>query len=353
MALLLSLLGAATGAACGGGATAEGRPPGSKGAKKGAGRPGAARLVEVARPRATPFVRSLVLNGTLDARESVQVAAQVEGPITDVRVDLGDPVERGQVLARIVVSDVRARAAQTDAELSQARADLARLELLGRTGDATPAEIERARTRVAVLRAQRSQAAVDLRDAVVRAPFAGAIAQRHVTRGAYVRPGTPLFDLVSVDPLRLALEVPERYASQVHVGDSVRVAPDARSSGSALAAPIVRIAPTVDPGRRTFRVEAEVAAAGRFRPGMFVVGTLALGEVPDAVRVPRGAVFTVLGEARVVLARDGRATPREVEVLGEEGSEAIVRGVSPSDVLVARGAGTLSPGAPVTIRAAP
>ncbi|MCC7537688.1 MAG: efflux RND transporter periplasmic adaptor subunit [Deltaproteobacteria bacterium] len=315
--------------------------------------------METARPRPSPFTRTLSLNGTLDARDSVQVAAQVEGPITGVRVDLGDRVERGQVLARIVVSDVRARAQQFDAELAQARADLSRLEQLARTGDTTPAELERARTKIAVLRAQRAQTVVDLRDSTVRAPFAGAIARRHVAQGAYVRPGTPLFDLVAVDPLRLALEVPERYAPSVRVGDVVRVAPEvavgrASPSDQGLAAPIVRIAPVVDPARRTFRIEAEVpAGAGALRPGMFVVGTIALGEVAGALRVPRQAVVTVLGRPRVVLVVDGRATPREIEMLGEEGADAIVLGVAPTDVVVTRGAGTLAPGAPVRASSEP
>ncbi|MFY0535506.1 efflux RND transporter periplasmic adaptor subunit [Nannocystis pusilla] len=179
------------------------------------------RAVEVAEARAAPHPRILTLSGTLAALEKVQVAARVEGPITEVKVDLGDRVVREQELAAIRPIDYRARVSEVDASLAQAEIDVKRLESLG--GVATQEELERARTRLAGAKAQRSQASRQLGDTTVRAPFAGAIAARHVAPGTYVKPGTALFDLVADDKLRLTVEVPERYAALVQVGTPATV----------------------------------------------------------------------------------------------------------------------------------
>jgi len=307
------------------------------------------RVVVAIRPTSTRWPRSLALHGTLDASETVQIAARVDGPIADVRVDLGDRVERNQVLARIVATDFAARNVQSGADLEQARADLARLERLGSAQLATAQAIEQARTRVAVAQAQRALSGRQVTDTTVRAPFRGAISKRYISRGAYARVGGPLFDLVAVEDLRLALEVPERYAAEVGIGDLVRVRPDGSAAQEAVESPIVRVSPVIDPARRTFRVEASVSAERGLRPGMFVIASIALGEPLEAVRVPRSAVFTVLGEDRVVRVVHGKAEPVKVELIGEDGGDSIVQGVTSRDLVVTRSGASLAPGTAVRI----
>lgn len=325
-----------------------------------------ARAVEVAEARHAPFPRILRLSATLEALETVQVAARVEGPITGVRVDLGDRVTREQELATIRPIDYRARASEIEAALAQAQSDVKRLESLG--GVATQEELERARTRLAEARAQRSLASRQLGDTTVRAPFAGAIAARHVAPGTYVKPGTPLFDLVADERLRLQIEVPERYAALVKVGtpatitlrdalvgeepkegaDAKQLAPAPEGSGAVQAA-VTRISPVVSPTTRTFTVEAVFSPAGSvLRPGMFTVAALSLGQEADSVRVPRAAVFHVLGRDRVMRVEDGVAVAHDVELIGEEGGDAVVIGLEPGAQVIVRGAALVAPGTAVT-----
>ena len=104
---------------------------------------------------------------------------------------------------------------------------------------------------------------------------------------------------------------------------------------------------------RTFRVEATVDPQdGALRPGMFVVAVLTLGMSADSVRVPRGAVFSVLGRDRVVRVVDGKALPTEVELLGEHDDFAFVRRLEPGSVVVSRGAASLAPEAAVQVATA-
>lgn len=315
------------------------------------------RAVEVGEARAAPHPRTLTLSGTLQPLEKVQIAARVEGPIVEVKVDLGDRVPRDAVVATIRPIDYRARVSELEASLSQAQNDVKRLEALGDV--ATRQELELARTRLAEAKAQRSLAGQKLGDTTVRAPFAGAIAARYVAPGTYVKPGSALFDLVADDRLRLTLEVPERYAALVQVGTPVKIAlKEALASGAgrvsegtgddAVEASVTRVSPVVSPTTRTYTTEAVFSAAGSvLRPGMFIVASLSLGHEASSVRVPRAAVFHVLGRDRVMKVEDGVAVAHDVELLAEEGGEAIVTGLPAGTQVIVRGPALIAPGTPV------
>lgn len=314
--------------------------------------PAQPRVVEVTEARLAPHPRTLTLSGSLSALEKVQVAARVEGPITEVRVDLGDEVVLDQVLAAIRPVDYRARVTEQGATVSQAERDLQRALNLGGAG--TAEEVEQARTRLAEAKAQRTLASRQLGDTTVRAPFAGAIAARFAAQGTYVKAGTALFDIVATAQLRLTIEVPERYAAVVKIGTPVQVTlRDAvgASRGAArveVDAAITRVSPVVTPTTRTFTAEAVFSPAGSvLRPGMFVVAELALGDEEGSVRVPRSAVFHVLGHDRVMRVADGLALPQDVELIGEVEAEAVLIGLPAGTPVISRGAALVAPGTPV------
>lgn len=321
-----------------------------------------ARLVQVSTPRASPHPINLTLQAQLEAFETVQVPARVDGPVHAVRAELGDRVREGQALAQIATDDARARLGEVLANLAQAESDLARLESLAASENATRQAIEQARTKVRVAQAQRGVLSRELRDGTVRAPFDGAIARRYISEGAYVHVGGALFDLVKVDELRLVLQVPARYSSAVDVGDVVRVqlpegstttgeTAEPNTPGSAVVeATIARISPAIAADTRTFRVEADVASPGqRLRAGMFVTTVLEVGAAPAAVRVPRGAVFNVLGNDRVMRVVQGKVDPVDVQIIAEEEGDAIVLGITTEDVIVVRGPSLLAPGSTVRV----
>lgn len=327
-------------------ATLLGGCSGSGGGPARGGEPAGPRQVMTARPEAIAWTQTIELGGTLEAPERVEIAARIEGAVIGLEVDLGDTVERGDTLARITPEDFSARVAQADAELAQARVELERLEAMVSRELASEQQLEQARTRSRVAQAQRRLAGRQLADTRVIAPFDGAIAERLVSPGAFVRIGTPLFVLVATSPLRLAIDVPEAHARAVQVGTVCRVL---HESGGALEARVTRVAPVVDPATRTFRalVEVPADASSAMRPGMFVRARIALGVLDDVVRVPRAAVFEVLGRARVALVVDGRIEPRDVELVGEEEGSAIVRGVGATHEVVVRSPGLLAPGTEV------
>lgn len=311
------------------------------------------REVSVINPVAHPWPRSVVLHGTLEARERVQIAARVAGPIGRLKAELGDTFPTGALLAQVDSAQILAELAEADAELSHARAQLARIDAITSPEAVSRREADDARTRAATADARQQVAAQRVKDLRVVTPFAGTIARRHISLGAFVKAGDPLFDFVSTGPLRLALEVPERFTNDVTIGTRVRIEPrDAKGSGTD--AEIVRVSPALSEQTRTLRVEASVDAEGTtLRPGTFVLSTIALGDVDDAMQLPRGAVYSMLGQDRVtVVDADQRAAFRDVDLVGEAGGFAYVRGVTASDRVVAQGGSTIPPGASVKVAAA-
>jgi membrane fusion protein (multidrug efflux system) len=319
---------------------------GGGGPPAGGGRPQGPRAVMTARPAPIVWQRTIELGGTLEAPERVEIAARIEGAVIDLGVDLGDRVEQGQTLARITSEDFAARVAQTDAEAEQAELERDRLARLSERDLASREQLEQAQTRARVTSAQRRLARRQLRDTRVVAPFDGAIAQRLVSPGAFVRIGTPLFVLVATSPLRLALDVPEGFAGEVRPGTSVRLATDDRE----ITATIARVAPIVDPATRTFRAQIEVPDEQGLLAGRYVRATIELGTMDDTVSVPRAAVFEVLGTSRVVEVVEGVAQPRDVELVAEDGARAIVRGLPPESEVVTRSPGLIAPGTAVRVR---
>jgi RND family efflux transporter MFP subunit len=305
--------------------------------------------------------------GTLFPFDEVIVSAEIEGRVDEVPVDLGDSVQQGQVLARVSEEEQRYLLAQTEAQLRQAlerlglksenekvrdiretpdvrraQADLfdaqqrfKRVRELVDQGIGSAQDLDGAEARFKALQAaydsslyqtrnliqevERFRAVLDLqrkklRDATVRAPFAGSIKERQVTIGQYVRPNTPLFALVKTDPIRLRAEIPERMAPWVKVGQTADVWVEAYQERK-FQGRIWRISPTVDQSKRTFVVEALIQnPAGELKPGSFARARVQTSHVEQISLVPVRAVNYVLGSNKVYVVRNQRIDAREVKL---------------------------------------
>lgn len=341
--LALSLVG------CGKASSSAPPTPSAAASKKAA----SAREVMVVSPVPHPWPRVVVLHGTLEARERVQLAARIAGPIGRLKGDLGDAFAAGTLLAQIDSAQVLAELAQADAELELARAVLARIESVRNPEAVSKRELDDARARVATSDAKQQVAAQRVRDLRVVAPFAGTIAARYVSPGAFVKVGDALFDFVSSGPLRLALEVPEQYLSDVKLGTRLRIEPR-DGGGDGADAEIVRSSPALNPQTRTLRVEANVDVDGSaLRPGSFVLSTIALGVVSDAMQLPRTAVYSTLGQSRVAMVdADSKIAMLDVDLVGEAEGFVYVRGVPADARVVSQGGANLAPDSEVRVSAA-
>jgi multidrug resistance efflux pump len=180
-----------------------------------------------------------------------------------------------------------------------------------------------------------------------------AVAARLVSVGEYVREGTPMFRLVASDPIKFRAKVPERFASQVRVGQKANVLVEAYPD--VFQGVIARINPQVELTNRTFEVEITVPNAdGRLQPGAFARGSLLTRTDENVLFVPKAAVVTFAGVSKVFTVADGKAVDHRVSVgVTLDDQVEIVSGLKPQAAnVVVGGAAKLAGGTLVTLKPA-
>jgi RND family efflux transporter MFP subunit len=342
--------------------------------------------------------------GTMFPYDEAIISAEIEGKVEQVPADLGDLVSAGQVLVRISDEEQRYVVAQQEAQLRQslerlglkdekdkvkdiretpdarrARADLfdaetrykrtrelvdqgigpksdldqaqARLQSMQATYDATLNQTRNLIQEVERYKAQLDLQRKKLRDTTVKAPFAAYVKDRQVTAGQFVRLNTPLFTLVKIDPIRLRIEVPERMAPWVKVGQMAEVIVEAFQDRK-FEAKVWRISPTVDQTKRTFVVEALIQnPKNELKPGSYARARLVTDKSENIKIVPLRAVNYVLGTNKAfVVKNDSTIEAREVE-LGDRfpGEIEILKGVEDGEQVATSNLGRLDSGVKVQI----
>jgi RND family efflux transporter MFP subunit len=360
--------------------------------------------VEVAVAAAREIPVTLTLDGTLLADEDSNITSVVPGRVLEVLVERGSRVEAGAPLLRLRDVDYRLQARAANAQLDQARArlgieegqappapadtpevraarataDLARTTLerseeLMRRGALSQQELDEVRNRAATADSQYqsalnnaraavaslasaqvalNQASTSVNEAVVRAPFAGEIADRMVSVGEFVAPQTPLVTLVRTDPLRIEVQVPQQSLRAVRVGQRVEVRVDALPDET-FQATIRYVSAAVRRDTRGLMVEAVIENDdGLLRPGMFARARIDTGETKQTAVVPARAVLSLAGVERVFVVRDGSIEERVVTIADRTSEEVVIdTGVEAGEQVATDHVGELADGMHVTVNA--
>ena len=388
--LLLSLTSLSL-AACGGGSSAAARNTA----------PAASSSVKVIHLQRESLARSVTVSGTLAAEEQVTLSFKVTGRVETLNVDLGSPVRKGDVIARLSSTDFELRLRSADAALQQARARLgldpggdadvvdpdqtalvrqARAALNGsrrqrervatfvQRGLSAKAELEAAdaaleiaegrqqdaleevRNRQAVLAQRRSELAIarqQVDDTMLRAPIEGIVRERLVFAGEYRAAGTPIVTVVRQHPLRLQLAVPERAATTLRPGQRVRVTVE--GDDTVYEGRVSRVSPSIAEGTRTLPIEAEIPNVdGTLRPGTFAKADIVTSET-QAFLIPQTALVVFAGVEKILVVKDGKAREQRVRTGLRVGDRVeLIDGVSAGDMIIVAPGG-LADGSPVTV----
>ena len=352
--------------------------------------------VETARAEQQEIARFLNVSGTLVAEEQAEVAAEVQGRVVGTPVERGTQVGVGSILVQVAAEEAQAQAQEADANVAQIQArlgdaesrdfdvdrvpevaaarasrDLARADF-DRAGmlyerklvskseyDARQAQADNAqrqyetarngaeqqRQALAGARARLALARKAVADTVVRAPFAGVVAERLVSVGDYVTRGTKVATVMRVSPLRVELTVPAQFISAVAVGRPVTLEVDSYP-GESFTGQVRYVSPGVRADSRALVVEAVVPnAKGLLKPGQFVTARIEQGKPTPAVLVPAAAVVTTTGTSRVYVVVDNHVEERIVTVGQQVGDRVeATSGVTASDVVAVSNLAKLSDG---------
>ncbi|HDQ41675.1 MAG TPA: efflux RND transporter periplasmic adaptor subunit [Desulfonatronum sp.] len=325
-------------------------------------RPGGAAVPVYIAPVRTGMIRDLrTFSGSLTPKAQFIVAPKISGRLERISVDVGDPVRRNQVVARLddaeyfeQVEQAKAELAVARANVEEARSDLdiaekefVRIEALRGQRVTSQAELDLSRAkynaqqaRLKVAKAQVDQRQAALRAAEVRLGYAAVratwpengtdnprvVGERFVDEGATLSANAQMLSVLDISGLRAVFHVTERDYPRLRVGQQAEVTLDALP-GMVFAGQVSRIAPIFREASRQARIELELDnAQGLMKPGMFIKATLELGRAEDALFVPSAAlvrregdqgVFVVTGEqkARYVSVRTGIAEGDHTQLL--------------------------------------
>ncbi|MDX9770892.1 MAG: efflux RND transporter periplasmic adaptor subunit [Tenuifilaceae bacterium] len=294
-----------------------------------------------------PLTQGLSLSGTLIAGEEVELRAETTGKLVEFHLDEGKQVKKGQLLARVNDSEIRARVEKLKSDLQLALDNLERNQRLKEINALSQQELDVAMNRVDGIRAEIRLAEAQIEKAEIRAPFDGKIGLRNVSPGSFIGASTVLATLIQDNPLRLEFSVPERYAYGVKAGKEVTFT--LGHYPTEYKATIYATESAIDQQTRALRVRATCAnPRGELLPGSFARVSFILNGSPETILIPPQALVPVLGGQNVILARNGRATFVPVETgIRTATSVEVVSGIEPGDTLLLSGLLQVREGTPV------
>ena len=291
----------------------------------------------------------LPLVGSVEAKDSVRIQSELEARVLRVGFKEGAAVKAGAVLFELDKRREEARLAEAVARQARAHKDLERGLVLLESKTIPPQEEDRLReaAKAADANVVLAQAAVE--DAVVKAPFDGMMGELLASVGQFVGRGGDLATLTTMDPVEVAFDIPERFVSQVSMGQEVRLEAAAYPK-SPFVGKVMYMAPELQGESRTLRVKAALDNKElKLRPGMFGVITLVFSVRERALVIPEGAILQQ-GDQSMVVALDaaGKAQFRPVRVgLRMAGRAEILEGMAEGEKVVVEGHQKTRPGAQI------
>jgi HlyD family secretion protein len=333
--------------------------------------------VSVATAASGTLAETILLTGTLVARDEVMVGAEIDGlAITELLAEEGDTVERGQVLARLSRDMLDAQFAQNAASLSralaaiaqsknqiveaeanfrQADAALKRSQALNERGNTSAetleqreaaAQVARARVLVAqdalrlaeadkaLAEAQKREIQVRLARTEIKAPAAGIISRREARLGALVSSGAePLFRIIGGGTIEVQADVPETSLARLRPGQTALVRPAGMEEP--VPAKVRLVSPEVNRTSRLGSVRLTVAPVPGLAVGAFARGTVEVDR-RDGTLVPLSAVLYRPEGSIIQVVRDGVVETRSVTVgLKADGKAEIRKGIEPGEQVIA------------------
>jgi len=324
-------------------------------------------LADIATVEVRELARSIPLSGSLSPVVHSTVKSKIAGTVLEVTAREGEPVRRGDVLARIDPRDMQAELDNKVAVLEKSRADLAmavknrdnsrallKQNFISQNAfDSSHSAFEANSATVRAAQAQVQLAQNALQEATVKAPLNGIVAKRMVQPGEKVAPDTPLLSVVDlsrmeIEALAPASEIPAVKAGQIahfHVDGFAERVFEGR---------VERINPMTEPGSRSITLYVSVSNTdGALKGGMFAKGDLVLNKSRAGPTIPLSAVRDDGGASYVLALEDGKLAKHPVQLglrTERDGLVEVRSGLSPGTQIVAAKIDNLVPGTPVVVR---
>ncbi|MGV8059224.1 MAG: efflux RND transporter periplasmic adaptor subunit [Smithellaceae bacterium] len=306
----------------------------------------------------------LETTGTLKPHEEVTVSSEVDGIVRKIMVEEGSSVGVGTPL--VTINDIdyslewkRSASAlkQSQANLANAKAEFLRKESLYKEELITKQQFDDVYTRLALAEAEVDRAKATLETSreklsrtKVYSPLVGAVKEKKISVGDYVRNGTPLLQLIKINPLKLDFTISEKDASSLRIGQEVAFQVDSYT-GKQFKGRINLIRPHVEERTRTLEAEALVPNPGNLlKAGFFAKVSIYTSAARDGILCPITALIHDNSAIRIFVVEDNKAKERIVKLGGKYGEFVeIMEGLKENEQIVVAGQNNLSEGVKVNV----
>ena len=324
------------------------------GPKKTAG-PGAPMKMEMqvvaVDAKREPVSEIISLVGNILANESVEIKSEIDGTVAEIGFQEGQPVKKGHLLIRLDDSKLAAAVAESEANFGLTKSNFERSQQLFKEKLVAQQEFDQTESAFQITKANLELKQQQLKDARILAPFAGIVGGRVVSPGQVITKSTTLTWLTDVDPVKVEINVPERFIGQLKVGQKIQIRV-ASYPGKKFDGEVYFIAEQIDPTTRTAFVKARIPNPELLlKPGMFANLDLTLSVRENAIVIPETAVSQLMeGGSGMVFTVDkaNTAQMRKVKLgIRFAGKVEVVEGLAEGEKVIVEGLQKIGPGMPV------
>ena len=311
--------------------------------------PLAVEVLEVSEGRLIPYVEGA---GIISGIREAWVISETQGIIETVDFEIGDVLEKGDVLLEVDDDILRLSMEQARQQYETALLDLNAAETFYRQGNASQAELNRARSAAAGAKAAFESAQKKYEDTSVKAPISGAVAWKSGTAalGNYMSPSVQVARLVDLSRIKVELSFGERQIGLIREGAEVSIFVDSVCKEGLLTGRVTAVSAGSDlsTGSYSVIVESENDCEGPIRAGMSARVRIPVRGGETGIIVPDSSVVVRDGKEYVFVEKGGKAEPHEIERGETVGNRTeVLLGVELGDRLIVSGLSALKPGAPV------
>lgn len=308
-----------------------------------------------------PYLETI---GSLLPNEEVIISSEVDGILKNIPVDEGTTVAKGMVLASVSDTDYRLGAANAEAALKQAEANLANLEIEFKRKEAlfkeelvTMQQFDDVSTRLTIAGRELDRAKVALSlsreklgKTIIASPIKGVVKERKVTSGDFIRAGMPILAIVQIDPLKLSFTITEKDVGAIKTGQDIDFSVDS-FPGRKFDGKLSVVYPSLDERTRSLKAEATVKnPVLELKPGFFAKVRIYTGASRQAVVIPATSILYEGARVRVFLQQGDTAREKFLKIGDKYGDMVeVLEGLAGGENLIVVGQNNLSDGLKVTV----
>ncbi|WGV98155.1 efflux RND transporter periplasmic adaptor subunit [Vibrio sp. YMD68] len=268
-------------------------------------------------------------SGVVVAKQRADISARITAKVSEIYIEVGEAVEKGDILMRLENEDLEARVTQNEQALSGAQAKLSSAikeydrakELLTRklvsqsSFDNAESELELAKATFNQTQAALIESQTTREFSIITAPFSGLITNKPINVGDTAAPGNVLVSLYQPSRLQIQADIAESVLPHIHLGQEINV--DLPTVSLNIPSNVSEMTPSADVNSRSYQIKLDVNVEGDVYPGMYAKIKVPVGN-HDVLRLPSSAVIQV-GQLEYVQIWDGESITRRLVQLGDDG----------------------------------